>query len=116
MDIMIFICVFAIGFFPMWRYKNSGAESFAIIHNGQNVAEISADADTIILIEAELGDVKVRISNRSASVIESNCPHRICIKSGKISSAGQAVVCIPNGLIVVAKGYERRREYDAILR
>jgi len=41
--------------------------------------------------------------------IESDCPDKICIKTGKIHMAGQSAACLPNGIvlkIVPADGWD----------
>ena len=43
----------------------------------------------------------------SISFEESDCPHKLCIKAGKISRPGQFAACLPNGIIIKIVPVER---------
>ncbi len=36
----------------------------------------------------------------SIAFIESDCPDKVCINTGKINKAGQSAACLPNGIVV----------------
>lgn len=36
----------------------------------------------------------------SIAFIESDCPDKVCIDTGKIDIAGQSAACLPNGIVV----------------
>ncbi len=40
----------------------------------------------------------------SVAVVESDCPDKICLKTGKIKEVGQSIVCVPNRLLIVIVG------------
>ncbi|MPN28974.1 hypothetical protein SDC9_176421 [bioreactor metagenome] len=40
------------------------------------------------------------------SIIDADCPDKVCIKTGWISDAGESIVCLPNKLIVSIEGGE----------
>jgi hypothetical protein len=46
---------------------------------------------------------------------ESDCPDRLCIKTGRISRAGQSAACLPNGIIINIKANKESEEFDVIL-
>jgi len=115
-DVVIIAIIVAVGFSPMYLHSDRKAKSFSIILDSAKIATIPADTDTTIIIDATLGAVKIEISNGSARVVESSCPRKICIRSGAIDRPGQAIACVPNKLIIIAVGKERKGKYDAILR
>ncbi len=115
-DIIIVLLVIAIGFSPMYLHKNGSIKSFSIILDSAEIASIPADTDTTIIVPAPLGAVKIEISGGRARVVESSCPRKICVHSGAIGKAGQAIACVPNKLIIIAVGDERSGKYDAILK
>jgi hypothetical protein len=43
---------------------------------------------------------------------ESDCPDKICIKTGKIASIGQSAACLPNGMLVKIVPSGERSEDD----
>ncbi len=40
------------------------------------------------------------VSGGEVSVTEADCPDKICVSSGKISHAGQSIICVPGQLVV----------------
>lgn len=45
-------------------------------------------------------NVDIYIEPDGVSVKSSDCKNQTCIKSGKITSAGQVIVCAPNNIII----------------
>lgn len=85
---------------------------YAHIHTeGQVRAEIyyySSLVKTVDLSEANDGffslpqneNVVFQISEGGIEFYRSDCPDKICIKSGRLSRAGQSAACLPNGIII----------------
>ncbi|WP_097027088.1 NusG domain II-containing protein [Clostridium peptidivorans] len=44
------------------------------------------------------------VENNKISIIDADCPDKVCIKTGWISDAGQSIVCLPNKVIVSIEG------------
>jgi len=55
----------------------------------------------------------VLIENGTVSVAESDCPDQVCVNSGDISRAGQALVCVPAQVTVRIHG-KPEAEFDAV--
>ncbi len=51
-----------------------------------------------------LGESLLRIGDGSARLLESPCPHQVCIGMGGIRRAGELLACIPNRLLVRIEG------------
>ncbi len=51
------------------------------------------------------------------SFIESDCPDKICIKTGKLHTVGQSAACLPNGVVLKIIPADRRNgdEPDIII-
>lgn len=45
----------------------------------------------------------VVIENGEAYIKSADCPNQICVKTGRISKAGEQIACIPNGVLVEIK-------------
>ena len=54
--------------------------------------------------EIPLDCLTVRISDGKVWVTDANCPDKTCEHTGKISRAGQSIVCLPNGVTVSISG------------
>lgn len=70
----------------------------AVFRNGEMIKELALDKDGIYPLE-EYG-ITVEVKNRSVAVTESDCPDKICVRTGFISSPRQAVVCLPKRISV----------------
>lgn len=44
--------------------------------------------------------------------IESDCPDKVCIKTGKVHLVGQSAACLPNGIVVKIVPKAERRDDD----
>jgi len=53
----------------------------------------------------------------SIAFIESDCPDKVCIRSGKLRSAGQYAACLPNGFVmkIVPKGERSPEDADIVV-
>ncbi len=58
-----------------------------------------------------LGKTHIKIAGGKVWVVDSPCPHKLCVKMGKRGRAGEVIVCVPNRVIVRVEG---RREFDTI--
>ena len=44
------------------------------------------------------------IENGSAYMESADCPDKVCIHRGKVSNAGETIICLPNRLTVTVSG------------
>ena len=51
-----------------------------------------------------LSSLTVVIENGEAYVINSDCPDKICERSGKISRVNQSIVCLPENVVITIVG------------
>jgi hypothetical protein len=73
--------------------------------DGAVVNELPLSDDTELVVEGYQGGTnRIIIRNREAFVSEADCPDALCVKTGKISRAGETVVCLPHRVVVEIKG------------
>ena len=73
------------------------AESLVIEKNGQIVDTISLSQlsePKEIVVEGEI-TVKIMVSPDGAWVEYSECPDKVCVRTGKITAAGESSLCLP---------------------
>lgn len=79
--------------------------------NPGKTAVISVDSKIIEKIDLENHDngnlsiesikgIVFEVNNGKIRIKESDCPDKICVKTGYISSKGETIVCLPKKLIV----------------
>lgn len=78
---------------------------------GENLsAEISCDSKIIAVIPLKgetrsftvpgHENVTLTIGEGEAAFAESDCPDKICVRTGKLKKSGQSAACLPNKIIV----------------
>ena len=99
--LLLLVAAGALYFFNQWNAKDKPV-----------VAEIYVESEkiqTIVLDEA--ADRTFSIQERPAIVFHfyeegsiafesSDCPDKVCVRSGKLHLAGQSAACLPNGVII----------------
>lgn len=80
--------------------------------DGENykVFELKEETDEKIRIEENGGVNEIYIKGEDVYMHDTNCTDRICIRQGKISKAGESIVCLPNRVFIEIKG-EKESEY-----
>ncbi len=52
----------------------------------------------------EVGNMRIEIFDGSVSVIESDCPDKLCVHAAPISASGSTIICVPNKLVIKITG------------
>ncbi|MBR5202808.1 MAG: NusG domain II-containing protein [Clostridia bacterium] len=68
--------------------------------DGKVVETISLYEDNVI----QLNGVVASCKNGEICVTESTCPDKVCVRSGKISKAGEGIICAPNRVSIEIDG------------
>ncbi len=55
------------------------------------------------------------IEDGYAYLKDTSCPDHLCEKMGKINTAGQSVICLPNRVVVEIIGDDSLSEYDTLV-
>ena len=79
-------------------------------------AQISQDGESFSVslskdAEYELRGCTVAVSGGEIFILKTNCPDRVCEKTGKISRAGEAIICVPQRVEIRISG---DAEIDAV--
>lgn len=92
--------------------------SFMNSANQGTTAQIKVDGkvdETIQLdgesFEKEINGVIICCENGEIYVKESSCPDKVCVRSGRISKAGEGIICVPNRVAVEISG---EKQLDAL--
>ncbi len=63
-----------------------------------NLSDIASHK--IVEIDTKFGKNTLKITNNGAEMIDADCKDKLDIKCGKISKAGQIIICVPNHVSV----------------
>jgi hypothetical protein len=98
--IIIVIIIFAILLFA-FKFMLNGDNKVAVVSiNGEIYKTLSLDADQQITISTDYGYNIMQIKNSKATIIEANCPDKICVHTKAASDIGDVIVCIPHRLVI----------------
>ncbi len=114
-DVIYLSCLLIIGIiFTICIFAFSKKGNTLVIYvDGEIYGEYSLNSDETIEINDEFGNNTVIIKDGEAYMVDADCPDGLCMKQGKISKAGQNIVCLPHRLVLEIKGDEKG-EFDAI--
>ena len=64
-----------------------------------------------IEVKGLLGTTTISIEDGAVCFLDSPCPHRLCVKKGRVSLVGDLIACLPNGVVARIVG---ESDYDGI--
>jgi len=108
---------FLIGLLLCWGLSSlllpgRGPGKWALIEaEGRTLGRFPLKGDEDVSVPGPLGITQIRIEGEKVWVVDSPCPHKLCVKMGKKIRAGAVIVCVPNRVIVRVEG---RKEFDSI--
>ncbi len=112
---MLVAFIIALGVFSLvaLNYFRQTGKLVIIEVNGQIVQQLDLKVSKQISVDGPIGKTAIKIEQGKAQVIHSDCPEKICMKTGKIHRVGEIIVCVPNKVVVKISGQEKNR-FDAI--
>lgn len=109
--IIIILLLCAGGFYIFSQFLSKDGNEIVITVDGEVFGKYSLSEDQTI----QIGEHNiVEISNGYADMIHADCPNQLCVKQKKIAKTGEAIICLPNQVIVTVTGDEQN-EMDAIV-
>ena len=108
---VIFVLSAAASAWLLLRHKPAVVE---IISGGQVLytLDLSREPDRDITVEYEGRKNIIRIEGHDIYMLEAECPDHTCVKTGRLSTAGVPIVCLPNKLMIRYKA-ENGGDVDA---
>ena len=86
--------LFAFSFLP----KEAGAHLLVTSDAGEESYLLSENRE--ITVTSGGHTLCIVINNQTAYVASSDCPDKVCLHQGKISAAGETVICVPSGVVM----------------
>lgn len=119
-DIIIILFILLISFFSYLIYQNKNSNNSPRVE----IYYYSELVDTVLLDQGVERTFSVKenenvifhlFKDGSICFEKSDCPDKLCIKTGKISKPGQFAACLPNGLLLKIVTGDDNREADIIV-
>ena len=99
----------------VWFYGASTDGASAIVVDGDgNEYTLPLDEDTTLEVTTGLGTNIIVVEDGCVWVEEADCPNHDCMEQGKVSSAGQQIVCLPHELVITISDEDGESEFDVM--
>lgn len=92
----------------------SGGKHVVVEVESRLALELLLDSNVTESVMGPLGETVVSIENGTARIIESPCPHKYCIRMGKISRRAEIIVCVPNRVFMTIRGGSEEQPLDGV--
>jgi hypothetical protein len=104
-DILVIAAILAVSAasWGIYSHAAAGAQVKAEIYYYNELVEtvdLGAGEEKSFSIPQDENVVLHLYKDGSIAFIESDCPDKVCIHTGKIRTAGQFAACLPNGIVV----------------
>ena len=115
-DIVLFIIIVVFGgLVSWWSLAGSGAgEKVLITADGRDYGIYSLSEDQTIEVTIDGHTNYITIKDGTVSMTYSTCKNQICVNTGAISMAKDAIVCLPNKIVVEIVGSGKGGMADVI--
>jgi hypothetical protein len=116
-DVLFWLLLTMAVYFFLFSFRpETGQSSTALIQiDNQIKYELNLERENTILLDEFNPPIKVMIHDNRVSIIENNCPQKICMRMGAIAKPGATIVCVPKKvLIYIPYSYEPDESIKAI--
>lgn len=97
--IILLLLVAAVILSAALKHTQDGGGYAEIIYGGNVVRMVDLSKDCTFSV-SELPHIVFEVKDNKIAFMESDCPDKICVKTGFISKAGQTAACLPNKTII----------------
>ena len=98
----------------MLRVHDAGRATQALVFVGKDlIARLDLQEDRKLTVTGPLGETEIEVRDGRVRVVRSPGWRQLCVRRGWISRPGEALICLPNRVIVEIPG--QRRDYDALV-
>ena len=117
-DILLaFACLFLAAVFFLWSFLSPSGGIAVIEQNGIEVGRYvlsQIQKKEILQLPGEM-NVQILLEPGAASFLSSDCPHQICVRTGKLTKPGEAAVCLPARVSLrIVSSQRETNGYDGI--
>lgn len=117
--IVLIICSIAGIFLFTNRKITTGSKYIRVSVDGKEIQKIHIDEKLMgktIKIDTDHGYNLLELTDDGIKIIESDCPDKICMHMGEISSINDIIVCLPHKLVIEIKSDNENSELDAVIK
>ena len=80
--------------------REEGDTVTVYVGNEPYIAFSLADAPREYTVTTEKGSLRLVCETDGVSVLHSDCPDAVCVRTGRIARKGESIVCVPLGICI----------------
>lgn len=75
-----------------------------IVVDGEEIARLPLSENREYTVQLENGEYNlVIVSDGKVSVTSASCPDGVCVRTGRIDSVGDSIICLPHRLVITVE-------------
>ena len=101
---LLIASVVAIVVVLLTQVKTNIVAKVMVQNNVVLVVDLSKKEEATYEIDGLKGKLKVHTHDGAIAVVESNCPHQDCVRTGYVNSTNRPIICAYNQTYIVIEG------------
>ncbi|MBN1525215.1 MAG: NusG domain II-containing protein [Spirochaetales bacterium] len=93
-----------IGTLAFFIYGKQGGRLQLYIRSADKEQFVSLEKEQTISLRGPAGETVIHVHDGMAEVVSSDCPEKICVRSGTIKEENNWIACLPNHVLIRIKG------------
>ena len=107
-DLILIAVLLIFSLMPLAVAFDSEKKIAVVKVDGVIVRKLDLTEEKIFTIESEGGKNIIALRGGAVSVVEADCPDKICIRRGAIKNVGDVIACVPHKLLIEITGQRMR--------
>ena len=104
-DLILIVVLMIISLIPLVPSSQFLVPNHALIKiDGTIVRKLDLTEEKIFTIETEGEKNIIAVHGGAVSVVEADCPDKICVQRGAIAEVGETIACVPHKLLIEIAG------------
>ena len=100
-DLILIFAMIGLSLIPLTNFETGNRVVISI--DGKIYREIDLNISESIRIENSYGFNEIQINSGKVYINKADCPDKTCIRTGKISKAGDVIACLPHKILIEIK-------------
>ena len=97
-DLILILTMTILSLIPLTNFETGNRVVISV--DGKIYREIDLNISESIRIETPDGFNEIQIDSGEVYISKADCPDKTCIRTGKISKAGDVIACLPHKMLI----------------
>ena len=110
--IAILVVVAFISYIVIYNLISKQGNVVEVYSDSKLIKKVPLDTDTEFEVKIDNHINVVRVEKGFVSMLDADCPDKLCEKQGKIHNNGETIICLPNKIVI--KVNTEKQSSDAV--